>query len=107
MQAYEEALLAYFISKLCLERNVSATKTMEFYEQYGRMPLQPELKEFEDGFREQGLSIATMAKIAIAWLKEQGITASELNWEEKVTVFLEERQKLKAEKIVQESLNKN
>ena len=100
MKAYEDALLAYFISKYCLEKKVSAAKTMELYKQYGRVPLQPALTEFEAGFREQGLSVAAMGKFALEWLGEQGIEASMDNWEEKTTAFLEERQMKKAETIV-------
>ena len=100
MQAYEEALLAYFISKYCLEKKVSAAKTMELYKQYGRVPLQPALTEYEAGFREQGLSVAAMGALAVKWLSEKGVAATADNWEEKATAFLEEQQMKKAETIV-------
>ena len=100
MLAYEEALLAYFISKYCLEKKVSAAKTMELYKQYGRVPLQPALTEYEAGFREQGLSVAAMGALAVKWLGEKGVVATADNWEEKAAAFLEEQQMKKAETIV-------
>ena len=107
MQAYEDALLAYFISKRCMELNVSANKTMELYQQYGRVPLQPALTEFEAGFSAQGLTITSMGKLAVKWLDGHGITASVDTWEEKATAFLEKRQMEKAETIVSGVLNSN
>ena len=105
MQAYEDAILAFSISKRCLDLNVSATKTMELYKQYGRVPLQPALTEFEAGFREQGLSVAALGELGVEWLKEQGVVATAENWEEKATALLEERQSKKADTIVNSILN--
>ena len=105
MQAYEDAMLAFFISKRCLDMNVSATKTMELYKLYGRVPLQPALTEYEAGFREQGLSVATLGKLGVEWLKEQGVVATAENWEDKATALLEERQSKNANKIINDFLN--
>ena len=104
MKAYEEALLAHFVSKFCLEKGASAAQTMELYKQYGRMPLLPTLAEYEAGFREQGLSVAALGELAVAWLRGQGVEASAQTWEEKAATHLEARQSQKAEQIVREAL---
>ena len=106
MKAYEDALLAYIISKICLEMNVSVSKTLELYKQYGRVPLQPALTEYEAGFREQGLTIATLGNLAVKWLKEQDVAATVDTWEKMAAALLENRQKTKAEAIVDEIASK-
>ena len=104
MKAYEEAMLAYFISKCCLERRVSAVKTMELYQRYGHVPLQPSLVGYEAGFQEQGLTVAKMNEYGVAWLRGLGGEATMDTWEEKAAAHLEAIQRPKAEQIVRDAL---
>ena len=62
IMAFADDLLAYYVSQYALEQNLSAVKTMELYQKYGRKPFEPSLQEYEAGFREQGLNLTGLAE---------------------------------------------
>lgn len=104
MNTYSHDLLAYFISKYAMEQDLSATKTMELYKQYGRCPLQPSINEYEAGFRDAGLSVSTLATVASNWLKSKNVQPDGSDWEKQITKLLEAQQQEKAKKIVEACL---
>ena len=104
MNSYAHDLLAFFISKNAMEQNLTATKTMELYEEYGRCPLQPSISEYEAGFRDAGLTITTLATVASNWLKAKNIQPDGSDWEKQITQSLEAQQMEKAKKIIEDCI---